>query len=190
MNNYEYIIASLPVLVRNSKDLDTDALIAQIREQCSGKDIKTLDFLLDGYDGDKLTESFYREALGSSSRYIRMFFAFDLNVRNAKVRFLNAELGRPEGKDIISLETPEFTEKTRIDSILAGQNLLAREREIDELFWKKIDGITEMEIFSLDRILGLVSKIKIIDRWVKLNEQTGRVLFRKFVEEIKETHTI
>lgn len=190
MNNYEYIIASLPVLVRGSKGLDTDSLIAQIKEQCSNRDLKKLEFLLDGYDGDKLTELFYREALGSSSRYIREFFAFDLNVRNAKVRFLNAELGRPEGKDIISLETPEFEEKANIGSILAGQNLLARERGIDELYWKKIDRITEMEIFSLDRILGLVSKIKIIDRWVKLNEQTGRELFRKFVDEIKETHTI
>lgn len=58
------------------------------------------------------------------------------------------------------------------------------------MMWKKIEEITEMEIFSLDRILGLVSKIKIIDRWVKLDEQTGRELFRKMVKEIKDTYTI
>ncbi len=190
MNNYEYIIASLPVLEKDGKDLDTDALIGQIKEQCSVKDIRTISFLLDGYDGSKLSESFYREALKSGCRYIREFFAFDLNVRNSKVRYLNTSLGRPEGKDILDIETSEFAERNKIESILAGNNLLVRERNIDELFWQKIDELTEMEIFSLDRILGLVSKIKIIDRWVKLDESTGRELFRRLVEEIKETHGI
>lgn len=190
MNNYEYIIASLPVLEKDEKDLDTDALIGQIKELCSDKDRRTVEFLLDGYDGSKLSESFYREALKSGSRYIREFFTFDLNVRNSKVKYLNEALDRPEGKDVIEIETDEFSERSKIEGILAGSNLLARERNIDELFWQKIDELTEMEVFSLDRILGLVSKIKIIDRWVKLDRQTGRELFRKLVNEIKETHGI
>lgn len=190
MNNYEYIIASLPVLEKDEKDLDTDALIGQIKELCSDKDRRTVEFLLDGYDGSKLSESFYREALKSSSRYIREFFTFDLNVRNSKVKYLNEALDRPEGKDVIEIETDEFSERSKIEGILAGNNLLAREWDIDELFWQKIDELTEMEVFSLDRILGLISKIKIIDRWVKLDRQTGRELFRKLVKEIKETHGI
>ncbi len=190
MNNYEYIIASLPVIDQENKEIDTDVLLSQIREQCSGSDLQVLDQLLDGYRDEKLDEEFYRKAFSSRSRYIRRFFEFDLNVRNAKVRYLNKALGRPESKDIIDISTGEFRELTTVNDILVGNDLLARERALDDMMWKKIEEITEMEIFSLDRILGLVSKIKIIDRWVKLDEQTGRELFRKMVKEIKDTYTI
>lgn len=188
MNNYEYIIASLPVLSQRDSSIDTDGLISQIREQLSSRDICLFDFLLDGFDGDKLTEEFYHTAFASRNRFIREFFSFDLNVRNAKVRYLNSALGRPDTQDVMNIQTGEFPELPKVHNILVGRDLLARERGLDNLMWKKVEQICEMEIFSLDRILSLVCKIKIIDRWVKLDEKTGRELFRKLVEEIKETY--
>ena len=41
---------------------DTDAILSEIREQLSAKDISTLDLLLSSFDPDKLDAEFYRKA--------------------------------------------------------------------------------------------------------------------------------
>ena len=61
MDNYEYIVASLPVLRpedSRSDNVNAEALIAEIREQLSGRDLAVLDQLLAGYDAGQLTEDF------------------------------------------------------------------------------------------------------------------------------------
>ena len=60
MNNYEYIIAGLPFLSQDGREApDTEAILADIREQLSEKDAKTLDFLLSAYAPDMPDAAFY-----------------------------------------------------------------------------------------------------------------------------------
>ena len=54
--------------------------------------------------------------------------------------------------------------------------------------WKRIDEITVMDVFDIEAILGFIAKLKIIDRWDRLDPETGRELFRKLVEEIRSTY--
>ena len=189
MNNYEYIIAGLPVLQRDSHTADgfsAEAMEEEIRSQLDERDCRTFDFLLDGFRSECLSEEFYRKSSKSSSRFIRQYFSFDLNVRNARVEWLNSELGRPAGSDIMETETEENPElKSKVLDILSGNDILERERALDNLMWEKIEDITVMEIFSLDLILAFTAKMKIVDRWLKLDPVTGRELFRKLVEEIR-----
>ena len=42
-----------------------------------------------------------------------------------------------------------------------------------------------MEVFTIDQILGFVAKLQIVARWLRLDPQTGRELFRQLVEEIR-----
>lgn len=194
MNNYEYIIAGLPVIQQSSRDAapDADALIAEIREQLSRKDDRIVCTLLDGFTPDKLTHEFYREALSSGCKFIRDYFKFDLNMRNAKVRYLNRELGRPLEQDLMILnpeeEKEEFEELEKANAILEGHNILDRERGLDNMMWEKIDSLTYMDVLNLNVILGFIAKLKIIDRWSKLDPQTGMALFRKLVEDIRATY--
>lgn len=191
MNNYEYIIAGLPVLnhdIPSISLIDEDMIIAGIREQCDQDDRNTIDFLLSGYEADKLGMEFYSKALKHKSRFIREFFGFDLDLRNAKVRYINKSLGRENGPDVLVIperEETEFEEEAAADAVLNGNDILARERGLDDLIWKKIEDITIMDVFSLDLILGFIAKLKIITRWLKLDPGTGRDMFRKLVEEIR-----
>ena len=41
--------------------------------------------------------------------------------------------------------------------------------------------------FDLTVILGFIVKLKIIDRWMKLDEATGREMFRELVDEVRGT---
>ncbi len=194
MNNYEYIVASLPVIQpvgTPGAHVDAQQILDSLHELLSGKDCATLDFMLSGYDSETLGEDFYVKALAHGNRFISSFFAYDLDVRNVKVEYLNRSLGRPETQDMLvpaSRENYEFEGRAEVLSVLESSDILKRERGLDDLMWKKIDEITTMDVFNLNAILGFVAKLKIVDRWEKLDPETGQELFRKLVEEIRSTY--
>ena len=225
MDNYAYIIASLPVLHQEDarpEHFVAEELIEEIRGQLSRADAAVLDLLLEGYDSDKLDAGFYRDALAGrgrfvrdwlrdlvngydadesaefyrralahGNRFIREWFRFDLDLRNATVAFLNDSLGRPEGQDLVLLaerEAEEFPEEEDAQEVLNRADLLRRERGLDDLRWRKIDELTAMDVFNLESILGFVAKLKIIDRWLQLDPEAGRTLFRKLVEDVRSTY--
>lgn len=196
MNNYEYIIAGLPVLQRTADGIptgfDAEDLIAGIRSALNGKDAARLDLLLQGFDPDSLNADFYTSALKDRSDFIRKYFEYDLLVRNTRTIWLNKSLGRDELTDTVVLpgvDDPDPFEVQAINEILTSSDILERERELDTLMWNRIEEINVMKVFDLDVILGFTACLKIVDRWLKLDPETGRGLFRKLVEEIRSSRT-
>lgn len=196
MNNYEYITAIIPDFDAGTRTgLDTGAVLEEMRELLSEKDRNVLDLLLEGCRTDSLDRGFYLKAAESGSRFIRDYFAFDRMLRNAKVRYLNTALGRPEGQDTVTLDDgtdaaeEEFEAREEAAGILSGSDILARERALDDLVWNHIDEITSLEVFSLDLILGIAVKLMIVGRWLSLDETSGRERFRRLADEIRNTKT-
>ena len=200
MANYEYIVASLPDITTGWKfgDKGPQDYIEEIVSLCSDKDRKLIEFLLSGYMDENLNVDFYAKALTHKDRFISEYFRFDLNVRNAKVKYLNKALGRPADKDILTFpeEAPqqlldiaaeEFEEAADLETVLNAGDILSRERGIDDLMWEKIDNLTTFNYFDIDAILGFITKLNIVARWFKLDEQTGRVMFKKLVDEVRGT---
>ena len=108
-------------------------------------------------------------------------------------------MGRDPQKDVLSLadpdaeeqgievEEPEFKEAARLQGILEGKDILARERGIDDLYWDKIDEITLFDYLNFSKVLGLVVKMMIIRRWLLLDEEAGRAMFKRLVDEVRGT---
>ena len=190
MDNYEYLIAGLPVLSDDLSGQDCPSpavLVKEIRELCSEKDNALIDTLLKGYEEENFTPEFYGAMLSHPNHFLREFFRFDLNVRNAKVRYLNESLGRPSNMDIFLEDEGEFEESGEVHRILYGPNLVSREKGLDEMMWNKIDELNTFDYFNVSTVLGYIAKLKIIDRWLKLDEATGREMFRQLVSEIRGT---
>ena len=201
MSNYVYIIAGLPDFTPDWRqgEKSLDEYFEQMRELLSAKDNETLAFIAKGFDKDQIGLDFYKEALSHRLGFIREFFQFDLDVRNQKVRYLNQALGRAPEKDVLSLRDPEeeetglepeekeFKESARLQAILEGSDILSRERGIDDLYWDKIDELTLFDYLNFDKILGIMAKMMIIRRWLILDEQTGREMFKKLVDEVRGT---
>lgn len=190
MGNYEYLIASLPVItsdVSDSEKISVPWLIEEIRALSSDKDNSLIDTLLSGYEEENFTPEFYRSMLSHPNVFLREYFRFDLNLRNAKVRYLNESFGRPANTDIFLEDEKEFEERDEVHRILYGPNLVSREKGLDELVWNKIDDLNTFDYFNISAILGYIAKLKIIDRWLKLDETTGREMFRNLVSEIRGT---
>ena len=207
MSNFEYIIASLPYLTTDFKyagGQGFENVIEEIRGNLSEKDAAVLDFLLRGFRPWELTPDFYAEALGHSGKFIRQYFSFDLNLRNAKVRYLNRQLGRPENQDVITgeggeldehLDTDlyrfragEFEEARKVEEALSQSDLLSREEDLDEIAWERISALETFHYFDLTGVLAYVAKLHIVDRWLALDEEKGRELFHKLVQEVKGTY--
>ena len=200
MNNYEYIVASLPDITTGWKfgEKTPEDYIEEIVSLCSNKDRETITFLLDGYCDEKLNAAFYCEALQHKNAFIREFFLFDLNVRNAKVKYLNKALGREADRDVLTfgedaapkvLEATEkeFEEAAALEAVFAQADILSRERGIDDLMWEKISQITTFNYFDINAVLGFITKMNIVARWYRLDEQTGREMFKKLVDEVRGT---
>ena len=190
MNNYEYLIAGLPVLSSDwsaNPHLSARALINEIRSLSSDRDNALFDTLLSGYEEENFTPEFYRSVLKHPNAFIRGFFRFDLNLRNAKVRYLNRCLGRPSDKDIFLEDEEDFEEAGEVRSVLYRRDLLEREKGLDNLMWEKIGELNTFDYFNVSALLGYIAKLKIIDRWLSLDEETGRNMFRRLVEEIRGT---
>lgn len=198
MHNYEYIVASLPDIAASWKfsEKTPKDYIEEIEGLCDKKDVELIEFLQSGLEDKSLDTDFYEQALAHKNSFIRDYFAFDLNLRNAKVRYLNKALSRPGDKDTILIYTPEgdlrseqenFEEGARLDTVLNSGDILARERGIDDLMWEKIDSLTTFSYFDINNILAFVAKLNIVARWYKLDEQSGRELFKKLVDEVRGT---
>ena len=192
MHNYHYIVASLPELTSGLKfqERSADQIIGEIRELCGKDDLALLDILQESFVPENLTQEFYQKALASGNSFIREYFTFDLKVRNAKVRYLNRELSRPADKDVISIPLQEENseEDAGIEAAFKGTDLLARERAVDDLYWEKADALSLMHWFDMNVIMAFVLKLHIIDRWNLLDEQTGREMFRKLVDNLTQTN--
>ena len=190
MSNYEYIMASLPAVSPDwqfREDKSLEGWLEWIRSQLDGKDNRTLDKLLDGFKEECLCKEFYESAIKDGCRFIREYFSFDLNFRNAKARFVNKAFGRPPETDTITLETGEFEEAARMEDALSGSELISRERALDTIRWNKVSTLTTFDYFNLDAILGIVAKMLLIERWSKLDGETGREMFDRLTDEVRGT---
>ena len=192
MNNYEYLIASLPDITPEWKDtgeMSGDAFVDWLREGCSDSDRKLIDFLREGFAAENLNKDFYLRALSHRDRFLREYFRFDRNVRNAKVEYLNRELGRAAGTDIFLTDENGFEEEARLGAVLGSGDILSREKGIDDLMWEKIGSLTTFDYFDIDAILGFIAKLNIAMRWNRLDPETGREMFSRIVKEVRGSFT-
>ena len=206
MSNFEYIISSLPYLTMDFKyagQTGFNSVISDLKRDLDGKDQGLVEFLLKGFSDKDLNADFYAAALRHRNRFLREYFRFDLNLRNAKVRYLNAQLGRDPDMDVMTGEDPEaedvdidgfrftggeFEEALKVDNILAEKDLVSREKGLDDVLWDKIDSLSTFHYFDIEAVLAYIAKFHIVTRWLNLDEEVGRDVFRRLLKDVRGTY--
>ena len=194
MGNYHYIIAGLPELVLNAdnKGFSYDTIRESVYYSSDDKDRRLIEWFDFGTDEDNLNAHFYRAAMNSRNRFIRLWFALDLEIRNRKVDFVAGKMGRESSQYKIQVNNNvdlglDEEQLQRLQTIFANKNILEKEQQLDKFKWDYITGLNEYGEFNMDVILAFLAKGKLIDRWNKLDRETGEQMFRKLVDEVRGT---
>lgn len=200
------------VCTRYFGDVDGDSESADESLREMGVSLPTyIKKVLDGYAAsDKnagpmdveraLWESYYAAAERSSSRFLREWSRFDRHLRDIAAAYT----ARRKGIDIAGVVvgddeitdrlkndyTPDFGLKGTFDkadeliAILDSDEMLSKERRIDELRWDKVDDITVFDYFDIDFIMGYMVKVSIICRWMVLDKEAGRQMLDRLIERL------
>ena len=194
MGNYHYIIAGLPELVLNgdNKAFSYDAVRESIYNSSTEKDRRFIEWFDFGTDEENLNAHFYRAAMNCKNRFIRLYFALDLEIRNRKVDYVagkmerNADSYKVSPAKNVDLNLSE-EQLARLQTIFANKNILEKEQQLDSFKWDYISGLNGYGEFNMDVILAFLAKGKLIDRWNKLDAKAGEEMFRKLVDEVRGT---
>ena len=189
MDNYVYIVASLPEIAVNydGTSFDYAAVRENIVELLSEKDQQLVALLEEGFDENTLGAEFYAKAAESKNRFIREYFDFDGRLRNMKVNYLAKRLEKQGEQYLVYMPEADFEEESQIREILANADFVQREQKMDELKWEKASDIARMDYFNMNAILAFLVKAKTVQRWAELDKEKGEEMFRKLVKEVRGT---
>ncbi|MBE6224591.1 MAG: DUF2764 family protein [Bacteroidales bacterium] len=194
MGNYHYIIAGLPELVLNAdnKGFSYDTIRESVYYSSSEKDRRYIEWFDFGTNEENLNTHFYRAAMNCKNRFIRLWFALDLEIRNRKVDFIAGKMGRESSQYKVQVNNNadlglDEEQLQRLQTIFANRNILEKEQQLDKFKWDYITGLNKYGEFNMDVILAFLAKGKLIDRWNKLDRETGEQMFRKLVDEVRGT---
>ncbi len=166
MRQYYTLVAGLRELSFDGK-VDADAVRAEIREGVSAGDRAYVDMLLSG-DRDGASRS--------GSRFLREWFAFDGDVRTTAAALVARRFG---------LHYEGLPSNDAVRNIMSGGDVLERERALDRLRWKTVDDLTTFDYFDIDKLLGYLVKVDILERWSSLDADIGREKLNKMIYEDK-----
>ena len=190
-----------------------DVLEAEIKE--SGETENYIQRIIEAYKNeepliaersweDQITWLYYDFVRSSRNAFVREWFEFEMNVNNI-VAAVNARkhnfsrenilIGDNEIAQAVKKSTlkdfgisAEFQWMDRLMNIQENENLLEREYDMDMLRWDFINDINTFNYFSIELILGYVVKLQMVERWLKLDEDRGRELFRKLLEDLEKSY--
>lgn len=155
------------------------------------------------YYEEILNSLYYQEAINCRNSFVSSWFEFNLNINN----ILSALTARKYGLDVSKVifgsnevanaikttNTRDWGLVSVIDyadslfKIAEEPNLVDRERRIDQLRWKWLEEHLFFEYFSIEKLMGYLFQMQIIDRWSNLDKETGEKVFREMIGKFKES---
>lgn len=155
-------------------------------------------------DEDFRTQLLYEQGLRCKNKFVRDWFAYNMNVNNVMAATVAIKHGMDVEKVIVGdnevaqelrksgsvgknarLEVllPDLKEVVEIAEI---KDLLDREKHIDALRWQWLEERTLFEVFTIDAVLAYYLKATILHRWDNLTVEQGEQVFRAMVADMKK----
>jgi len=153
---------------------------------------------------DHLSTLYYDYLLNKTyNRFLKEWSELNMNVRNILtassarregIEYDHLIVGNNEVSDVLrTLQNPghalmefiDYYESIReIDEI---SDLLEKEQRIDAFFWEWLDERLFFHYFDIEKIMGYLFKLQIIERWKLLNHDKGYEIFKNIVDNLKNS---
>ncbi|MBD3316827.1 MAG: DUF2764 family protein [Chitinivibrionales bacterium] len=159
-----------------------------------------------GYTSDdQLSWLFYDEVTAHPNSFIREWFTFELNLRNvlaglncrkmagvegSTYSFESNIIGRNEvAEHILKSNAPDFSLSSLfpwVEDVLAfdDKDPVGFENSVDTLRWDELNELTLFTYFRIETILAFCVKLGMVERWLKLDPETGKKKLDRLIEEL------
>lgn len=144
---------------------------------------------------------YYDYACNANNKFVSEWYRFNMNVKNLlsacslrkyALKADNAIIGentvaqalRTSGSRDwgISMELDYFEDVMRIDQ---EQDLTKKEKLIDTLKWNWLEDNSFFNYFTVEALFVFVSKLEIVNRWIKLDAELGNRVLRSIIADFK-----
>lgn len=150
---------------------------------------------------DALLLEYYKYALKSPNRVLREWFEMNLNVTNILTALIAKKYGWNvadyiQGENevcemIRNSNARDFGLGLELDyvadlmKIVECEDPVEKEKRIDAFKWLWLEEKTFMDVFSVEAVFAYMCKLEMLERWEKLDVETGRETFRQIIENLR-----
>lgn len=197
--------------------LDTIFPLATLQAEVEGVEVSVLPRYLQNFISDfksgkikeellaenVLAESYYGALKSCGNKFIADYANFSMNMKNL-VAALNcrkfgksvadeiigdgafaAELKNSQLKDFGLADENEWV--AQVVSLMASPNLVEREKGLDCVMWNYLDEALTFKYFSVEILIAYVLKLKSLERWSKMDTESGRKVFSELVDKFRKS---
>lgn len=150
---------------------------------------------------DRLAALYYAYATQCKNKFVSVWYDFNLTMNNVLVA-LTARKFKMDVASLIVGDT-EVCEALRTSSArdfgLTGEveileqlvkisetdELVEREKKMDQLRWNWMEEATFFNYFTIERLFVFLLQLEMIERWISLDKEKGSQLFRSIIATLK-----
>ena len=150
---------------------------------------------------DMLTSDYYSYAMKTKNSFVSAWFEFNLNLNNIQSA-ISARKYKLDVSSVIVGDT-EVCEMLRtsnardfglgdalsyldsIQRISEIDDLVEREKKIDQLKWNWLEIESFFDYFTIERLFVFLLQLEMIERWISLDKDKGNELFRALIQSLK-----
>ena len=150
---------------------------------------------------DRLAALYYEYAMKCKNKFVSSWFAFNLTMNNILVALTArkfkmdiaplivgdtevCEALRTSGARDFGL-TGEVDFLDQLVKISETEELVEREKKIDQLRWNWMEEATFFNYFTVERLFVFLLQLEMIERWISLDKEKGNQLFRSIIATLK-----
>ena len=151
---------------------------------------------------DRLAALYYAYAMKYRNKFVSSWFAFNLTMNNVLVALTArkfkmdiaplivgdtevCEALRTSGARDFGL-TGEVDFLDQLVKISETEELVEREKKIDQLRWNWMEEATFFNYFTVERLFVFLLQLEMIERWISLDKEKGNQLFRSIIATLKD----
>ena len=151
---------------------------------------------------DRLAALYYAYAMKCRNKFVSSWFAFNLTMNNVLVALTArkfkmdiaplivgdtevCEALRTSGARDFGL-TGEVDFLDQLVKISETEELVEREKKIDQLRWNWMEEATFFNYFTVERLFVFLLQLEMIERWISLDKEKGNQLFSSIIATLKD----
>ncbi len=156
----------------------------------------------DSLHEDRLSALYYAYAMKCGNKFVSAWFGFNLVIKNVLVALTARKYKMDVAPRIVgdtevceALRTSaardfglggEVEWLDRLVKISETEELVEREKKIDQLRWNWMEEATFFDYFTVERLFVFLLQLEMIERWISLDKEKGSQLFRSIIATLKD----